>query len=134
MDDDQPLGGKWNYDAQNRHSFKQDDLSNIPDPLLFANDVQDILHGIEKYDIATIGISAEQLLWPIKPPTSAATVKLFLPILAGQFWYLPRCHDGKRAIFVEFVSFPAFVRPKHKDDRANGSHSGGFGLLGKTPA
>ena len=85
MDDGQPLGGKWNYDAQNRHSFKQEDLSNIPDPLLFANDVQDILRGIEKYDIATIGIPAEQLLWPINRQQALQLLNYFCQSLLVNF-------------------------------------------------
>lgn len=85
MDDGRPFGGKWNYDAQNRHSFKQHDLSKLPEPLLFANDVQDVLHRIEEYDIATVGVSAEQLLWPINRQQALQLLNYFCRSLLVNF-------------------------------------------------
>ncbi len=64
MDDQQPSGGKWNFDSSNRSSFKKDDLTEIPQPLCFANDVSHILARIEKHAIPVFGKAETQLLWP----------------------------------------------------------------------
>ncbi len=85
MDDDQPRGGKWNFDAQNRNRFKKNDLSKIPKPLLFANDVKAILRRLEEYDIATIGAPAEQLLWPINRQQSQQLLGYFCRSLLAHF-------------------------------------------------
>lgn len=85
MADDQPIGGKWNYDAQNRSCFKQGELSQIPAPLQFANDVKDILRRLEKHCIATIGASATQLLWPINRQQARQLLNYFCHHLLVNF-------------------------------------------------
>lgn len=65
MQGEQPEGGEWNYDSENRGSFKKKDLDDIPAPLCFANDVTEILTRIQRHGIATIGASADNILWPV---------------------------------------------------------------------
>lgn len=60
-----PLGGKWNYDAENRKKFSNADLNALPNPLLFANPVLSILARLERHDVATIGEAQSPLIWPI---------------------------------------------------------------------
>lgn len=55
MDDDEPVGGKWNYDAQNRNKLKADDLEQIPKPKVFKNDVSDILARLDSHNVAYFG-------------------------------------------------------------------------------
>ena len=43
MDADQPLGGKWNFDNDNREKLKPADLAELPEPLTFSNNVESIL-------------------------------------------------------------------------------------------
>jgi deoxyribodipyrimidine photolyase-related protein len=38
MDGDQPVGGQWNYDAENRGAFGQAGPPDVPEPLFFAPD------------------------------------------------------------------------------------------------
>jgi deoxyribodipyrimidine photolyase-related protein len=64
MEDDQPLGGQWNYDSDNRKTFKKDDLALIPQPLLFSNDVTDILSRLKRHQINHFGKVESSLLWP----------------------------------------------------------------------
>lgn len=85
VDDDQPFGGKWNYDAQNRSCFKQEDLSQIPAPLLFTNDVTTFLRRIAKNDIAAIGAAAPQLLWPINRQQARQLLNYFCHHLLANF-------------------------------------------------
>ncbi|HSG60239.1 MAG TPA: cryptochrome/photolyase family protein [Pseudomonadales bacterium] len=64
MQDDEPLGGQWNYDADNRESFKASDLSDIPAPLVFATDVSDILARLSRHGVDHFGRADAHLLWP----------------------------------------------------------------------
>lgn len=65
MDGDQPEGGQWNFDADNRNKLKPADFADVPKPLVFANDVSDILARIKRHNIKTIGVEAAALLWPV---------------------------------------------------------------------
>ncbi|NNC98660.1 MAG: cryptochrome/photolyase family protein [Gammaproteobacteria bacterium] len=65
MDGGEPLGGQWNFDEQNRAKLKRSDLSHIPKPLLFDNDVSAILRRLEEHEIDHFGDIGESLLWPV---------------------------------------------------------------------
>ncbi|KHT44038.1 cryptochrome/photolyase family protein [Vibrio sinaloensis] len=65
MEGDKPVGGKWNLDANNRNAFKEDDLEAIPNPLMFATDVSDILARLERHKVKNIGDVSNPLIWPI---------------------------------------------------------------------
>ncbi|OOE96948.1 cryptochrome/photolyase family protein [Salinivibrio sp. IB643] len=88
MDGDAPEGGRWNYDQDNRNKLKKSDLAAIPSPLVFSNDVRDILARIERHNVATIGEPAPDLLWPVTRSQAKALLDHFcrhcLPLF-GQF-------------------------------------------------
>ena len=65
MREGKPEGGEWNYDSENRASLTKSDLSVIPEPLCFANDVASILTRVKCHNIATIGVPQDNLLWPV---------------------------------------------------------------------
>ncbi|OEE70014.1 deoxyribodipyrimidine photolyase [Enterovibrio norvegicus FF-33] len=65
MDGDDPQGGQWNFDADNRNKLKAKDIEDVPEPLLFGHDVTDILARIERHNIKVIGKPDSNLLWPI---------------------------------------------------------------------
>ena len=76
MEDDQPLTGKWNYDSDNRKKLPKDHKPTSP--LIFDNNLSDILLEINKTDIKTIGsIDANHFLWPIKREQSLALLDFF---------------------------------------------------------
>lgn len=64
MEGDCPLGGKWNYDSDNRESFTQDNLDTIPEPLCFENEVEDILDRVSRHSLSHFGTAHTSLLWP----------------------------------------------------------------------
>ena len=64
-DDGNPEGGKWNYDANNRNKLKAADLAAVPKPLVFANDVTEVLARLERHQIKTMGRADTSLLWPV---------------------------------------------------------------------
>ena len=77
MDGDEPVGGDWNYDAENRNKLKRDDLDAIPEPLMFENDVQDILARLKSHDIQHFGDIGEHLVWPTTRQQSRALLDFF---------------------------------------------------------
>ena len=77
MTDDHPEGGAWNFDSENRATFKSKDLNNIPEPLCFSNDVSDILKRIARHGIVTIGQSNKDLLWPVSRSQSCELLEYF---------------------------------------------------------
>ncbi|MCL1137874.1 cryptochrome/photolyase family protein [Shewanella pneumatophori] len=65
MQGDEPAGGQWNYDAENRQKLKATDFAVVPAPLMFTNDVSDILTRLKRHNVKTIGLAHSSLLWPI---------------------------------------------------------------------
>jgi deoxyribodipyrimidine photolyase-related protein len=65
MDGDEPEQGQWNYDQENRRSFKKDDYPSIPTSMQFNNDVKDILKRIKKHKLDVFGEVADPLPWPV---------------------------------------------------------------------
>ena len=64
MESDQPLGGQWNYDGDNRQSFKKGDIAAIPEPLLFSNNIEAIIERLDRHNISHIGNIDATILWP----------------------------------------------------------------------
>ena len=64
MEGDEPTGGQWNYDSDNRNALKKADIDSIPKPLLFSNDVSDILERLKRNNVNYFGKATEALLWP----------------------------------------------------------------------
>ena len=64
MNGNEPLGGQWNYDGNNRNALKKADLAAIPQPLCFSHDVSHIIKRLKKHNIEYIGGEATSLIWP----------------------------------------------------------------------
>lgn len=77
MDGEKPLGGKWNYDGENRHKLKKEDVEHIPQPLLFSHNVSDILQRLEKHNVVHFGKAEEQLPWPCNRQQSLELLDFF---------------------------------------------------------
>jgi deoxyribodipyrimidine photolyase-related protein len=77
MEGDKPLTGKWNYDGENRKKLPKDHKPTSP--LVFQNDVTQIVSEIQKTDIKTIGnIDAENFIWPVNRKQSLALLDFFV--------------------------------------------------------
>ena len=77
MDGDQPVTGKWNYDAENRKKIPKDHCP--PEPLIFGKDVSEITELIEKQGVKTIGqIDSKNYLWPTSRAESLALLNFFV--------------------------------------------------------
>jgi deoxyribodipyrimidine photolyase-related protein len=85
MDQEEPLGGQWNYDASNRRKLKTADLALIPDPLVFDNDVSDILERLVRHQINSSGIAKETLALPADRAQSLALLDHFCKVALPRF-------------------------------------------------
>lgn len=85
-----PLGGQWNYDQDNRNKLKAADLADIPEPLLFANDVSLFAERLRQHGVKTIGKLDESsgqatLTWPINRRQARALLAAFCAYGLPQF-------------------------------------------------
>ncbi len=75
-DTDDPQGGKWNFDTDNRKKLPKDHHPNPP--LLFVNDVSKPLERIKAAEIVTIGnINPQYFPWPINRDQSLKLLHYF---------------------------------------------------------
>jgi deoxyribodipyrimidine photolyase-related protein len=66
MDGDEPTGGQWNYDAQNRRSFGKQGPGDVPSPIRFLPDAdtREVLNLVERHFASHPG-SLERFDWPV---------------------------------------------------------------------
>ena len=77
MENEKPLTGKWNYDEDNRKKLPKNHKPIMP--LVFNNNVSEIVAEIQKTDINTIGtIDAENFVWPINRKQSLELLDFFV--------------------------------------------------------
>lgn len=120
MDSDQPLTGKWNYDSDNRKKLPKDHKPTSP--LVFNNDVSDILIEIKKTDVKTIGsIDANNFLWPINREQSLELLDFFatecLPLFGS---FQDAMSPNEWSIYHSRISFSMNIKlisPKEVIDR-----------------
>ncbi|MEC7754961.1 MAG: cryptochrome/photolyase family protein [Bacteroidota bacterium] len=73
MDGGDPVGGKWNYDHDNRNKMPEDTY--VPEPMSFQRDVTDLVELLEERGVKTIGnVDSKDFLWPV---TREEGLKLF---------------------------------------------------------
>jgi deoxyribodipyrimidine photolyase-related protein len=85
MDNDQPLGGQWNYDKDNRKKLNKKDIEKIPAPLIFSRDVTDVLARLKAHNISTIGKSEDNLSSPTNRQEALALLKHFCEVCLPNF-------------------------------------------------
>ena len=77
MDGKNPLGGKWNFDTDNRKKIPANHV--ISFPLLFSNDTSEIEIELRKANVKTIGnVNSKQFLWPINRSQSLELLEFFV--------------------------------------------------------
>lgn len=92
---DEPEGGQWNFDQDNRQKLKKADLPDVPEPLLFANDVNEITARLRRHNVSTIGHASEQLLWPINRAQALELLDYFCRICLPKFGAFQDAMTGK---------------------------------------
>lgn len=77
MQGKEPISGKWNYDSENRKKLPP--THKPTPPLLFSNDVSEIVSQINKANITTIGtIQVTDFIWPITREQSLQLLDFFV--------------------------------------------------------
>ncbi len=77
MDNEKPITGKWNYDAENRKKLPKD---HAPiHPKLFSKNVSSIIELLKKQKVNTIGqIDQDNFLWPTTRSESLELLDFFI--------------------------------------------------------
>jgi len=103
--DNQPEGGKWNFDASNRKKWKGEAL--IPQEISFDIDVTHIIDAIEKAEIKTIGkINSKYFEYPISRSQALIQLAYFCEHLLVHFGdYQDAMHTDKIYLFHSRISF-----------------------------
>ena len=84
MEGGQPLGGRWNYDKSNRKKWKGEPT--IPPPILFENEVSEVLEDIKSAGIETIGHFEGNIFnYPINEDQAVQQLKYFCEYLLKHF-------------------------------------------------
>lgn len=76
MDGDKPIGGQWNFDADNRNRY--DETVDIPEPRSFQNDVSELRSMLERENVKTIGYAEDTIIWPITREQSLLLLEDFV--------------------------------------------------------
>ncbi|MCF7484224.1 cryptochrome/photolyase family protein [Vibrio sp. J1-1] len=125
MQEGQPLGGKWNYDANNRNKLKAKDIEQLPNPLMFSVKVNEIIERLKRHDIQTIGKLNGDLLWPVNQSQSLSLLAHFCQVclpLFGRFQdAMTGEHDAKWSLYHSRLSFSMnskLLHPKEVIDAA----------------
>ncbi len=79
MDDDQPTGGAWNFDAENRASFGKNGPGKIPEPIAFPPDkiTREVFALVEEKFPQHPG-SLKHFDWPVTPAQAQAALQDFI--------------------------------------------------------
>jgi len=77
MQGKEPEGGRWNYDTENQKAFKKTDLADIPEPLIFAHDTQEIRNRLDRHSINHFGQMGETLIWPVTRSEAIELLEFF---------------------------------------------------------
>lgn len=109
MDQGKPVGGKWNYDANNRNKLKPTDIEQLPGPLMFSVPIDAILERIERHKISTLGKIGPTLLWPVNRNQSLSLLAHFCQVclpLFGRFQdAMTTQHSAKWSLYHSRLSF-----------------------------
>jgi deoxyribodipyrimidine photolyase-related protein len=77
MDGDRPIGGKWNYDTENRRKYTG--KVPIPAPVELHNDVSDIVEMMNRAEVDRFGeIEVSALKWPVNREQALAVLSHFV--------------------------------------------------------
>ncbi|MFN4895423.1 MAG: cryptochrome/photolyase family protein [Pseudomonadota bacterium] len=110
MEDGKPLGGRWNFDSENRNKLPKD--LNPPPPLTFSHDVQELVAIIKKAGIKTIGtIDDRTFSWPVCRSEALKVLNYFCKHLLPDFGsYQDAMHTEHPFLFHSRLSFSLNVK------------------------
>jgi deoxyribodipyrimidine photolyase-related protein len=110
MQGENPIGGKWNFDAENRKALPKD--LKIPEPKIFRRNVSDLNSMLNKHGIKTIGsVDAENFIWPITRNENLELLEYFAKELLPLFGnYQDAMITNSWSVFHSRLSFGMNVK------------------------
>ena len=109
MVQDKPLGGKWNFDSNNRNQWKNQVA--IPEMLDFKNDVSAITNDLKTAKIQSFGEESAVSNLPINRTQALAQFTYFLTYLLPHFGtYQDAMHTQESMLFHSNLSFALNVK------------------------
>lgn len=107
MDDDgQPVGGQWNFDADNRKAFGKDGPGGLPEPLQFEPDAttHEVFDVVEQHFADHPG-TLKQFAWPVTPEQAQAVLDDFIANRLPNFGrYQDAMWAGEHALYHSLLS------------------------------
>lgn len=113
MQGDKPLGGRWNYDRENRKKIP--DGVEIPSPNWFEREVGDLMEKIESAGIKTMGrLEDRTLRWPVTREEAITALDYFIDKLLPNFGkYQDAMTHRSPFLFHSRLSFALNVKLLH---------------------
>ena len=106
---DKPIGGKWNYDGENRNKWKNQ--VPIPKMILFENEVSDVIHDLDSMEITSFGKQELLSKYPKSRAQSLQQLDYFLNYLLLHFGtYQDAMHTDEELLFHSNLSFAMNVK------------------------
>ena len=120
MDDDKPVGGKWNFDKENRNKLPKGHKT--PSALLFNHDVSKIVNEIEEYGLKSIGsVDKKSFSWPINRKEALRLLEYFCDhLLHGFGTYQDAMANDEWSLYHSRLSFALnikFISPAEVIDK-----------------
>jgi deoxyribodipyrimidine photolyase-related protein len=105
MNGKDPIGGKWNFDSENRKKWKGTPAAPAHNKVL--NDVRDVAEEIKQAGIETLGlIDAAELPWPVTREQSLTLLEYFVTQALPYFGtYQDAMHTQHSYLFHSRLSF-----------------------------
>ena len=102
---DQPEGGKWNFDQNNRKKWTGQPA--IPSEKKFNQDVLEIIQEVKKANVETFGnIEPESFNWPTSRTECLSNLNYFCKELLHHFGdYQDAMHENEKFLFHSRLSF-----------------------------
>jgi deoxyribodipyrimidine photolyase-related protein len=126
MDGSKPLGGKWNYDSENRNKLPKE--FKTAEHISFQNDASEIYKTIENQKIKYIGkCKPKKLNWPINVTQAKQALKHFLHEHFENFGtYQDAMSEKDNFIYHSKISFALntkIIKPRFVIDSAIGYYN-----------
>ncbi len=117
MRGDEPEGGQWNFDQDNRSRPPKDHVP--PKPLLFDHDLRDIEAMVKKAGVRTIGAGdAGHFPWPLDRAESLRLLRYFCEHLLHRFGtYQDAMMPHHASLYHARISFSMNVKLLHPSRR-----------------
>ncbi|MFS4469507.1 cryptochrome/photolyase family protein [Maribacter sp. 2210JD10-5] len=105
MVNDQPDGGKWNFDQSNRKKWKGE--PKIPNEKTFGKNIENLITAIENAEVKTFGnIKPDNFNWPTTREECLSVLEYFCKELLVHFGdYQDAMHTEEKFLFHSRLSF-----------------------------